>query len=79
MHKTLIPLHQKLNNKRKDMELFEFLFLSGLLNSQEEEHRNERNSIFSDHDNYDRDYEDGYCDSSYDHDSSYDDCNDSGY
>ena len=41
------------------MGLFDFLFSSGVSNSQKKAHRNSGNNT-SDHENYARGYEDGY-------------------
>ena len=41
------------------MGLFDFLFSSGVSNSQKKAHRNAGNNTFSDHENYARGYEDG--------------------
>ena len=42
------------------MGLFDFLFSSGVSNSQKKAHRNAGNNTSSDHENYTRGYEDGY-------------------
>lgn len=42
------------------MGLFDFLFSSGVSNSQKKAHSNAGNNTFSDHENYTRGYEDGY-------------------
>ena len=42
------------------MGLFDFLFSSGVSNSQKKAHRNAGNNTSSDHENYARGYEDGY-------------------
>ena len=60
------------------MGLFEFLFSSGVSNSQKKAHRNAGNNT-SGHENYARGYEDGYDDCCSDHDCSYNDYHDSGY
>lgn len=60
------------------MGLFDFLFSSGVSNSQKKAHRNAGNNT-SDHENYARGYEDGYDDCCCDHDCSYDDYHDNGY
>lgn len=44
------------------MGLFDFLFSSGVSNSQKKAHRNAGNNTTSDHENYARGYEDGYDD-----------------
>ena len=61
------------------MGLFDFLFSSGVSNSQKKAHRNAGNNKTSDHENYARGYEDGYDDCCCDHDCSYEDYNDSSY
>lgn len=60
------------------MGLFDFLFSSGVSNSQKKAHRNAGNNT-SDHENYARGYEDGYDDCCCDHDCSYNAYHDSGY
>ena len=60
------------------MGLFDFLFSSGVSNSQKKAHRNAGNNT-SDHENYARGYEDGYDDCCSDHDCSYEDYHDSSY
>ena len=42
------------------MGLFDFLFSSGISNSQKKAHSNAGNNTSSDHENYTRGYEDGY-------------------
>ncbi len=42
------------------MGLFDFLFSSGVSNSQKKAHSNAGNNTSSDHENYTRGYEDGY-------------------
>ena len=61
------------------MGLFDFLFSSGVSNSQKKTHRNASNNTSSDHENYTRGYEDGYDDCCSDHDCSYNDYHYSGY
>ena len=61
------------------MGLFDFLFSSGVSNSQKKAHRNAVNNTSSDHESYSRGYEDGYDDCCCDHDCSYDDYHDRGY
>lgn len=61
------------------MGLFDFLFSSGVSNSQKKAHRNAGNNTTSDHENYARGYEDGYDDCCCDHDCSYEDYHDSSY
>ena len=61
------------------MGLFDFLFSSGVSNSQKKTHRNASNSTSADDENDARGYEDGYYDCCCDHDYSYDDYHDSGY
>ena len=61
------------------MGLFDFLFSSGVSNSQKKAHRNAGNNTSSGHENYARGYEDGYDDCCCDHDCSYDDYHDRGY
>ena len=61
------------------MGLFDFLFSSGISNSQKKAHSNAGNNTSSDHENYTRGYEDGYDDCCSDHDCSYNDYHDSGY
>lgn len=57
------------------MGLFDFLFSSGVSNSQKKTHRNASNNTSSDHENYARGYDDCCCD----HDCSYDDYHNRGY
>ena len=57
------------------MGLFDFLFSSGVSNSQKKTHRNASNNTSSDHENYARGYDDCCCD----HDCSYEDYPDSSY
>ena len=57
------------------MGLFDFLFSSGVSNSQKKTHRNASNNTSSDHENYARGYDDCCCD----HDCSYEDYHDSSY
>ena len=61
------------------MGLFDFLFSSGVSNSQKKAHRNAGNNTFLDHESYARGYEDGYDDCCCDHNCSYNDYHDSGY
>ena len=49
------------------MGLFDFLFSSGVSNSQKKAHRNAGYNTTSDHENYARGYEDGYDDWCCDH------------
>lgn len=63
----------------KGMGLFDFLFSSGVSNSQKKAHRNAGNNTSSDHENYARGYEDGYDDCCCEHDCSYEDYHDSNY
>ena len=72
-------MHQKLNINRKRYGTIRFLFSSGAANSQKEAHRNAGNNTSSDHDNYDRGYEDGYDDCCSNHDCSYNAYHDSSY
>lgn len=60
------------------MGLFDFLFSSGVSNSQKKALRNSGNNT-SDHENYARGYEDGYDDCYCDHECSYNGYHDSGY
>ena len=79
LHNRIIPLHQKLTLIEKGMGLFDFLFSSGVSNSQKKAHRNAGNNTSSDHENYARGYEDGYDDCCCEHDCSYEDYHDSSY
>ena len=55
------------------MGLFDFLFSSGVSNSQKKTHRNAGNNTFSDYENYARGYEDGYKYEGCENDDCYDD------